>query len=148
MHSGKTRRAHRPWAGARATGLLGVTGSVAGTAAMVVPVIGVAGAGAAASGRDMADMTGPTQGGLIGVLIEYGPIILVVSVVLVTVSVALHRPLGAVPALAAGALLYWGMYAQPSYPVMYLSLALGFAGWAATYIWVRTRGSTAAASST
>jgi len=27
------------------------------------------------------------------------------------------------------------MYAQPSYPVMYLTLALGFPGWLATYLW-------------
>ncbi|MGH3570622.1 MAG: hypothetical protein ACRDUW_02140 [Pseudonocardiaceae bacterium] len=82
-------------------------------------------------------MTGPPPGGLLGALIEYGPVILIVSVLLVTASVALRRPPATVPAGAAGALLYWGMYAQPSYPVMYLSVAVGFAGWAAAYLWAR-----------
>lgn len=134
----QTSRSRRSQVGAGSAGLLGVTGSVACTVAMMLPVIGAAGAGAAAGMSGMADMTGPAQGGLLGVLLQYGPIILVVSVVLVTVSVALRRPVAAVPALAAGALLYWGMYAQPSYPVMYGSLALGFAVWGTIYLWTCT----------
>jgi len=74
-------------------------------------------------------------GWVLGVLTEYGPGILIVSVLLVTASLAWRRALAAVPALAAGVLLYWGMYAQSSYPVMYLVLGLGFAAWIATYLW-------------
>jgi len=70
-------------------------------------------------------------------LLTYGPALLVASIVLVTLSVAVRRPLAAVPALLWGALLYWGMYSQPSYPVMYLTLALGYAGWIGTYLWAR-----------
>jgi|APThiThiocy_cv2_1041547.scaffolds.fasta_scaffold00969_6 hypothetical protein len=138
MCPARTSRDRRTRVGAGSAGLLGVTGSVACTAAMVLPVIGAAGAGAAAGMSGMADMTGPAQEGLLGVLLQYGPIILVVSIALVTMSVALRRPVAAVPALAAGALLYWGMYAQPSYPVMYGSVALGFAGWGTIYLWTRT----------
>lgn len=64
---------------------------------------------------------------LSGIPLEYGPVILLVSIALVTIGLALRRPWAAVPSLAAGAVLYWGMYAQASYFVMYVSLALGFA---------------------
>lgn len=138
MTPARASRGLRSRAGAGSVGLLGVVGSVACTAAMVAPVIGAVGAGAAASTGGMEGMTGPARGGLFGFLIDCGPFILVASIVLVTVSVALRRPAAALPALAAGALLYWGMYAQPSLPVMYLTLALGFAGWAAAYLWTRT----------
>ena len=83
----------------------------------------------------MSGASANTQGGFLGFLLEYGPLILVISVALVTLGLALRRPWAAVPALAAGAVLYWGMYAQPSYVVMYVSLALGFAAWAAIYRW-------------
>lgn len=83
----------------------------------------------------MSGTSAPTQGGFLGFLLEYGPVILLVSVALVTLGVALRRPWAAAPSLAAGAIIYWGMYAQASYSLMYLSLALGFAAWAATYRW-------------
>lgn len=83
----------------------------------------------------MSGANAPTQGGFLGFLLEYGPFILLVSVALVTIGLALRRSWAAVPALAAGAVLYWGMYAQASYFVMYVSLALGFAAWAAIHRW-------------
>lgn len=123
--------------GAGTVGLAGVATSLLCTVTMVLPVIGIAGAGAAASTQGMAGMDGPAPGGVLGFLTEYGALILGVSVLLVTLSLGLRRPLAAVPALLAGAVLYWGMYAQPSYPVMYVTLAAGFAGWIATYLWAR-----------
>jgi len=130
-------------------GALGVLASLACTAAMTLPVLGVAGAAAAAGARGAGGMDsmssmypagGGDSGGLLGWLLTYyGPALLVVSIVLVTLSVAVRRPLAAVPALLWGALLYWGMYGQPSYPVMYLTLALGYAGWIGTYLWAATR---------
>ena len=132
MRSAQTSRASRLRVGTGPVGLVGVAGSAACTAAMVLPVIGVAGATAS-----MAGMTRSQEDGLLGALIEYGPIILIASILLVTASLALRRPLAAVPALAAGAMLYWGMYAQSSYPVMYLTVVAGFAGWLATYLWTR-----------
>lgn len=127
-------------------GALGVLASLACTAAMTLPVLGVAGAAAAAGaqgagGMDSMSSMDPAGGGdsrgLLGWLLTYGPALLVVSIVLVTLSVAVRRPLAAVPALLWGALLYSGMYGQPSYPVMYLTLALGYAGWIGTYLWAR-----------
>lgn len=109
--------------GSGLAGLLGVAASLACTAAMVLPVLGVVGtAGAAAQGAG---------GG--------ADPILIVSIVLITVSLAVRRALAAVPALAFGALLYWGMYGQPSDLVMYLTLALTYAGWLGTYLWTRRR---------
>ncbi len=129
-------RHSRTRAGGGMLGALGITGGLICTATMVLPALGAAGAAAAAGG--MQGMTGadePPHDGLLGILTDAGPAILIVSTLLVTLGVGLRRPLATVPALAAGAVLYWGMYAQPSYPVMYLTLALGFAGWLATYLW-------------
>jgi len=81
----------------------------------------------------MSDDSGATQGGFMGFLLESGPIILLVSVALVTLGLVLRRPWTAAPSLAAGAVIYWGMYEQASYLVMYFTLALGFAVWAALY---------------
>ncbi|WP_298800437.1 hypothetical protein [uncultured Pseudonocardia sp.] len=120
-----------------ALGLLGAAASLLCGAVMVLPVIGIAGAGVAASSQGMAGMDGPAPGGVLGVLTADGPLILGVSVLLVSLGLGLRRPVAAIPALAAGAVLYWGMYAQPSYPLMYLTLLVGFAAWAATYLWVR-----------
>jgi len=54
-------------------------------------------------------MTGadePPHDGLVGILTDVGPAILVVSTLLLTLGVGLRRPLAAAPALAAGAVLY------------------------------------------
>lgn len=129
-------RRRRARAGSGVLGALGITGGLVCTATMVLPVLGAAGA-AAGGMQGMGGGDQPSQGGLVGTLNDLGPAILVVSTLLVALGVGLRRPLAAVPALAAGALLYWGMYAQPSYRLMYLTLALGFTGWLATYLWAR-----------
>jgi len=119
-------------ASSRSAGLLGVAGTLACTVAMVLPAIGLVGA-AAGGMAGMSDDSGTTQGGFLGFLLESGPTILLISVALVTLGLALRRPWSAAPSLAAGAVIYWGMYEQASYPVMYFTLALGFAVWAALY---------------
>lgn len=137
-----------------AAGVAGTCGSLACITSMVLPLVGLAGAGAAAgaqaSGGSMAGM-GPAPattaastasshpGGVLGVLVTIGPELLVVSALLITVSLALRRRVAAIPALAAGALLYWGMYAQASDAVMYAAIAVGYVLWAATYVWTRVR---------
>lgn len=140
-----------------AAGVAGSCGSLACIASMVLPLVGLAGAGAAAgaqaTGGSMAGMgPAPTStstataasstasshpGGVLGFLVTIGPELLVVSVLLVTVSLALRRRVAAVPALAAGALLYWGMYAQASVGLMYATIAVGYLVWVATYAWTR-----------
>src|SRR5262249_4824394 len=62
--------------------------------------------------------------------------LIVMSALLMTAAFALtRRPLTAIPALAAGALLCAGMYAQTSLPVMYVSIAVGYLTWAALALW-------------
>ncbi len=144
-----------------AAGFAGTCGSLACIASMVLPLVGVAGAGVAsgaqASGGSMAGMAGmgpapaaraaassgaaaPSHaGGVLGFLVTIGPELLVLSILLVTVSLALRRRAAALPALVAGALLYWGMYAQGSDALMYATIAVGYAIWAATYAWTRQR---------
>lgn len=128
-----TRRNLARGTGSRSAGLLGIAGTLACTVVMVLPVIGLLGAGAGAGMAGMSDRKGPAQGGLTGFLLESGPTILLISVALVTLGLALRRPWTAAPSLAAGAVLYWGMYEQASYLVMYLTIALGFAAWVALY---------------
>lgn len=140
-------------------GVTGTCGSLACIASMVLPLIGLAGAGVAAgvqaTGGSMAGMgPAPTStsaaisaastasshpGGVLGVLVTVGPELLVVSILLVSLSLALRRRVAAAPALVAGALLYWGMYAQPSDSVMYATIAFGYVIWAATYAWTRVQ---------
>ncbi len=125
------RRAARCSAGA-----LGVLGSVACAASMILAAVGVGGAAAAAG---MAGMTGTgpgAPGGALGALVRAGPWLMLASALLVTAAFALTgRPVTALPALLAGAVLYAGMYAQHSLPVMYASIAAGYLGWAALTLW-------------
>lgn len=123
-------------------GTAGVAGSVAGSVACMVSMGLVAvGVGSSAAAAGMAGMStsGDTPSGLLGALVRIGPVLLIVSIVLVTVAFALWRPLGAVPALIAGVIMYAGMYAQPSLAVMYASLALGYATWIGLFLWLRAR---------
>ena len=102
------------------------------------------GATAATGMTGMAGMTGPgpgAPGGMLGVLVRAGPWLIVASALLVAAAFALtRRPVTVVPALLAGAVLYAGMYAQSSLPVMYASIAAGYLAWAALALWA-VRGS-------
>jgi len=127
-------------AGTSGVGGLGVVGSVVCAASMIGVGVGV-GVGGAAAATGMAAMsgTGPdAPGGLLGVLLRIGPILLVVSVLLVTAAFALsRRRVAAIPAMLAGAVLYAGMYSQPDLTVMYTAIATGYLTWAGLYLWVR-----------
>lgn len=54
-----------------------------------------------------------------------------------SVAFALRRPVAAVPAVLAGAVLYAGMYTQSNQALMYGSIAVGYAAWIGTHLWVR-----------
>jgi hypothetical protein len=125
-------------AGRWSAGAVGVLGSMACTASMIAAAVGVGGAAAATSMTGMTGMTGTGRlGGVLGVLVRIGPWLIVASVLLVTAAFALsRRPVTAIPALAAGAVLYAGMYAQNSLLVMYASIAVGYLTWAALALWV------------
>lgn len=127
------------YTGRWSAGALGVLGSMACTASMIAAAVGVRGAAAATSMAGMTGMTAPGSGhpgGALGALVRIGPWLIVASALLVTAAFALtRRPRAAIPALVAGAVLYAGMYAQNSLPVMYASIAVGYLTWAALALW-------------
>ena len=137
IRAGQSRRR----AACSSAGVLGLLGSVACAVSMLLVAAGVAGSAAATS---MAAMTGTgtgTPGGALGGLVRIGPWLMLASVLLVTAAFALtRRPVTAVPAVLAGAVLYAGMYAQASLPVMYASIAVGYTAWAALLLRVRAGG--------
>jgi hypothetical protein len=135
IRAGQSRRR----AACSSAGVLGLLGSVACAVSMLLVAAGVADSAAATS---MAAMTGTgTPGGALGGLVRIGPWLMLASVLLVTAAFALtRRPVTAVPALLAGAVLYTGMYAQASLAVMYASIAVGYTAWAALLLRVRAGG--------
>lgn len=126
------------------TGLFGVMGCILCLISMVIPVVGAIGSASAAAGMasmDRMSSTGPQSAaippGSLGFLLHFGPEILGVSILLVAISLELRQKILAVPALAAGALLFWGMYGQRDSVMMYSMLGVAFAVWAALYVkWV------------
>lgn len=133
--SGPARRASRRWAGT-----LGAAGSLTCVTSML---LAAAGAGGTAAAGGMAAMTGTgpgASGGALGDLVRAGPWLLAGSVALVTAALALsRRPAAAAGGLLAGIVLYAGMYAQSSLPVMDASIAAGYLAWAGLFLWVRAR---------
>jgi hypothetical protein len=127
---------------ARVTLAAGALGTLACVGAMLLAIAGLAGAGVSAG---MAGMGGHRErdaaagDGLLGFLLDRGPLILVLSIAAVVSSFALRRRAAVLPALAAGGLLYWGMYGQDRVAVMYVSLALGLAVWVLTAGWAAQR---------
>jgi hypothetical protein len=107
------------WATPGRSAALGVLGSVACAASMILTAVGVAAATAATS---MAGMTGTgpaTPAGHPAALVRVGPWLMVASALRVAAAFAFTRlPVTAPSALLAGAVLYVGMYAQRSLPVM------------------------------
>ena len=103
--------------------------------------------GGATAATSMAGMTGTgpgAPGGALGALVRIGPWLMLTSVALMTAAFTLtRRPVTALPALLAGAVLYAGMYAQRSLPVMYASIAVGYLAWTALALWA-ARGSASA----
>jgi hypothetical protein len=83
-------------------------------------ILAAAGVGSAAAATGMAAMTASGPGaprGVLGALVRAGPWLTPVSVALVTAAFALtRRPVTAIPALLAGAVLGAGMYAGTAEP--------------------------------
>lgn len=106
-------------------GRAGLGGAVACSAALAAATVGAAGAGAIG----MASMRNPSASAW--PLVAWGRQILVVSVILFAVFAVLGaRRLGAVVvAVAAGAVMFWGMYVQADQGVMYAAAAVGIALW-------------------
>lgn len=114
-----------------------IGGTLLCSLSMTAAAVGVFAAGGAAAAKDtgsMSGMGGPSSSGSaspspawLDFLIRFGPEILIVSILLLTFAVGLRRRDAIVPALSGGLILYVGMYAQPSLPVMYAAMAIGTA---------------------
>ncbi len=132
----------------RCCAAVGILGSLACSVSMTLVVLGVT--GVAVSTGSMGGMqgtqgmggasstqlaTGSGLGEFIQFLVHAGPNILLVSVAAVVVGFGIRRRIAAIPALGAGALMYWGMYLQSGAPLMYVSILLGLFSWAAVYWW-------------
>ncbi len=74
---------------------------------------------------------------VIAFLIQAGPVILVVSIAAIVLAFGIRRRAAVIPAIAAGVLMFWGMYLQPRLEIMYAAIGLGLLGWAALYLWSR-----------
>ncbi|MBN9392178.1 MAG: hypothetical protein J0I20_29340 [Chloroflexi bacterium] len=130
--------------GQAALGIVGVLGTLICMGAMLLAVIGVAGVGASAvmAGMPMGSQGQAASGqptSILTLLLQAGPVILLVSIGAFALSLATSRWVSVIPALLMGGIIYWGMYGQPSLPVMYITMVLGLLGWAVILLWVRGR---------
>ncbi len=111
-------------------GGVGLLGSLTCIGTMLLAIAGI---GAAAGMAGMRAGDPRHASGVLGALLNAGPAILVVSTVAIAVAFAIRRSIAVLPALAGGALLYWGMYGQGDLMVMYGAIVAGLAIWVATY---------------
>lgn len=127
----------------RLVAFLGMLGALICTITMFAIPLGLIGSAAATAARagtadrGMAAMSGMASGGSDPAvaahpwwylrLQHFGPEILVVSLLLIVGSLALRRSWGMLPAVAGGAVLYVGMYLQPSMAAMLWWTIAGFA---------------------
>ncbi len=125
-------------AGSTVSLLAGLLGGLACAGAMILAGLGIVSAGAA---QGMAEMEAPEAAagpsGVGGFLIREGAPILLASIALVTLSLLVRRRSAVLPAIAAGALLYWGMYGQDRLWLMAATIVLGLGIWLALALWVR-----------
>ncbi|WP_234783300.1 hypothetical protein [Mycolicibacter heraklionensis] len=127
----------------RRFGAAGVVAALTCTLACCLPAILVAlgvGASAVAGAGHAGHGTGGSSGWLAAVLDmlhRISPVLLVVSIVLVTVAFALRRRAAVLPALVAGVVLYLSVHGQGDPAVMYAGMALGYGAWIALYLWTR-----------
>src|SRR5262249_18832369 len=90
-------------AGRCSSGALGVLGSVACAASMILPAVRTGGPTAAPGMAGMPSAGPAAPGGALGVLVRIGPWLMLASALLVTAAFALtRRPVTAIPALLAG----------------------------------------------
>ncbi|KYP79929.1 hypothetical protein [Ferroacidibacillus organovorans] len=126
--------------GSRMSGILGIVGCIVCMGSMILAAIGVAGAvvsgsmsAMSMSGMGMNSMSGSSPGWLETIL-KFGPVILVVSVLLVTVSIGIRRRRFIIPALVGGVIMYLGMYMTINIPLMVISTVVGFVLWGVLYV--------------
>ncbi len=112
-----------------------VTVGLVGTAAAASgSIAGMAGMGSTSSGRTASS---GLFGNLVSFLVQFGPPLLIISVVAIAASLGIRRHTAVIPAIVAGAVMYAGMYLQSSAALMYASIALGLSVWTSVYFWTR-----------
>lgn len=126
--------------GSKVTGALGLIGCVVCLVSMTLAAVGVIGTAAAGSMSGMSmsmsrmgSSSKPAASGFLNMLLKFGPEILIVSIVLVTLSLLLRRNLFALLSVVVGAVVYWSMYMQASTMVMVIVTLLGFVAWGLLY---------------
>lgn len=63
------------------------------------------------------------------------PLILIISIASVALAVVIRHRIALLPVVAAGLVLYWGMYMQAAPLAMYSSVLLGLAALVASSLW-------------
>lgn len=133
----------RPQHTPRRFGLAGVVAAVVCTLGCCLPaVLAALGIGASAAvGMGHAAHGGDEPRGwfatVLDVVHRISPVLLIVSIVLVTAALAMRRRAAVLPALSAGAVLYLSVHGQTDPIVMYAGMALGYGVWIALYLWTR-----------
>lgn len=134
----------------RRFGAAGVLAALTCTLACCLPAILVAlgvGASAVAGAGHAGHGAVPSRGWLnvvLDALHRASPVLLIVSIVLVATALGLRRRVAALPALVAGAVLYFSVHGQADPAVMYAGMAVGYGVWVALYLWTRPKGGAAA----
>lgn len=129
----------------RRFGVTGVIAALVCTLGCCLPAILVAlGVGAsAAAGMGHAAHGAREAGGwlpeMLDVLHRISPVLLIVSIVLVAAALGMRRRAAALPALAAGVVLYLSVHGQTEPVIMYAGMALGYGVWLGLYLWTRPR---------
>ena len=124
----------------RISGVFGILGCIVCMGSMILAAVGVAGAvvSGSMSAMSMSDMgmnsmSGSSPGWLEPIL-RFGPVILIVSVLLVTLSIGIRRRGFIIPSLVGGVIMYLGMFMTTNIPLMVSSTAVGFVLWGVLYV--------------
>ena len=126
----------------------GLLGGISCTLSMTLAALGLVGSAAVQAGHSQGGMVGMNAVSGLAVhssnpvqafLIDHGPTILVVSAVLVVFSLGVRRRWFVAPALAVGALMYWGMYDQSNVTMMYVASGIGILVWLLLFVAPRSR---------
>ena len=121
----------------------GLLGGISCTVSMTLAALGLVGSAAVQASRPQGGMAGMNATSGLAVhspnpvqafLIDHGPTILIVSAVLVVFSLGVRRRWFVAPALAVGALMYWGMYEQSNVTMMYVASGIGILVWLLLFV--------------
>lgn len=126
--------------GSRMSGIPGIVGCIVCMGSMILAAVGVAGTVVSGSmsamsmtGMGMNNMSGMSSPGWLETILKFGPAILIVSVLLVTLSIGIRRRAFIIQALMGGAIMYLGMYMTTNITLMIIATIVGFVVWGVLY---------------